>query len=287
MTIDPAALPNALTVDVEDYFHVRNLAPYIAREAWNGFTETIPAAVPRLLELFAAHGARASFFVLGWVAQRHPELVRAIDAGGHEVACHGFAHQPVNRLSPQEFRADLRAAKQAIEDAVGKPVRGYRAPSFSIDQSNLWAFDALIEEGFAYDSSLFPGRTVPIGFLGADREPCVIRRAGGRIVELPLTRLDLFGRSLPFAGGGFFRFYPYPLIRAGLRRIRQTHRAPAVIYLHPWEIAPDQPRIAADWRARFKHYVGLRGFERKLGRLLADFPFGGSVKSFVSRAGAR
>jgi polysaccharide deacetylase family protein (PEP-CTERM system associated) len=266
---------NVLTVDVEDYFHVRNLAPCIAREAWATLPEVAPHGTRRLLELFARHEVRATFFVLGWLAQRHPALVREIDAAGQEVARHGFWHQPVTALTPDEFRRDLRDAQAAIADAIGRRALGYRAPSFTINESNPWALEVLIEEGFAYDSSLFPGRTVPVGWLGVDRAPTTIRREGvGEIRELPLARVDALGRSWPFAGGGYFRLYPYSLIRAGLRHINAAHRVPAVIYLHPWEIEPDQPRLAASFAARFKHYVGLRTFEAKLTRLLCDFTFG-------------
>ncbi|NLH49953.1 MAG: DUF3473 domain-containing protein [Myxococcales bacterium] len=266
---------NVLTVDVEDYFHVENLAPYIRPEEWDGLREVCPDAVRRLLALLAEHQVRATFFVLGWIARRHPDLVRVIDAAGHEVGCHGTMHQPVDRLTPAEFRQDLHEAAQRLADLLGKPVQGYRAPNFSIGPANPWALDILLDEGFTYDSSLFPGRKVPVGYLGADRAPVLIRREGhGDLVELPLARLDYPGGSLPFAGGGYFRLYPYALIRAGLRRINRRHRVPAVIYFHPWEIVPDQPRVAAGARARFKHYTGLATFESKLRRLLGDFSFG-------------
>jgi polysaccharide deacetylase family protein (PEP-CTERM system associated) len=275
---EPAEIVNALTVDVEDYFHALNLAPYIARETWETLPPTCPDATRRLLALFAEHNVRATFFVLGWIAQRWPQLVREIAEAGHEVACHGFAHRSLLQMTPAEFRADLHAAKDAIANAGGGRPAGFRAPSFSINHSNLWVFDVLIEEGFRYDSSLFPGRKVPVGFLGADRRPTVIERPGvGALLELPLTRLDVAGRSLPFAGGGYFRMYPYWLIRAGLRRVHAQSAAPAVIYVHPWEFAPDQRRIDARLGARLKHYIGLRTFEKKLRRLLADFRFARAV----------
>jgi polysaccharide deacetylase family protein (PEP-CTERM system associated) len=269
---------NALTVDVEDYFHVHNLAPYIARETWDSLPGVCLDATRRLLALFGERNVRATFFVLGWIARRHPQLVREIADAGHEIACHGFGHQSLLQMTPAEFRADLRAAKDAIENAGGAPAAGYRAPSFSIGEKNPWAFDVLIEEGFRYDSSVFPGRKAPIGFLGVDRGPCLIERAGvGSLVELPLTRLDFAGGSVPFAGGAFFRLYPYWLIRAGLRRIQAATATPAVIYFHPWEIAPGQPRIDARLAPRLKHYVGLRTFEQKLQRLLTDFRFGRAI----------
>jgi len=262
---------NGLSVDVEDYFHVRNFAGTIAFEDWETMIETSSIGVARVLDLLDRHQTKATFFILGWVAAHHPELVRRIATAGHEIACHGYLHDPVADLKPEQFRADLAAAKELLEEIVGFPVVGYRAPSFSINETCLWALDILIEEGFRYDSSLFPGRTVPVGFCGADRRPVVIKRAGGELVEFPLTRLDVPGKSLPFAGGGYFRLYPYSLIRAGLRRINR--RAPAVIFFHPWELVPEQPPGAAPRASRFKHYVNLAGFERKLDRLLTDFRF--------------
>lgn len=268
----PTPIVNGLSVDLEDYFHVRNFADTIAFEDWETMPETSAIGVARVLKLLERHRTKATFFVLGWVAAHHPDLVRRIAGAGHEIACHGYLHEPVLALEPEQFRADLAAAKELLEEILGFPVNGYRAPSFSIDETCPWALDILIEEGFTYDSSLFPGRTVPVGFCGADRQPLVIRRNGGSLVELPLTRLDLPGKSLPFAGGGYFRLYPYPLIRAGLRRINR--RAPAVIFFHPWELVPEQPHVAAPRASRFKHYVNLSTFENKLDRLLADFRFG-------------
>ena len=265
---------NVLTVDVEDYFHVRNFAGTINIEDWETLEEVAPDATYRILRLLEEHGVKATFFVLGWLAKRHPRLVRAIQAAGHEVACHGYFHEPVRAMTPDEFRTDVRAARQVIEDTVGARVRGFRAPSFSIDESSLWAFDVLLEEGFEYDSSLFPGRTVPLGFAGVGRHPCKIDRGSfGQIKELPLTTLAVAGFKLPFAGGGFFRAYPYAMIRAGMRRINERERAPVVVYFHPWELAPRQPRVPAPLRARVKHYLGLETMEKKITMLLRDFAF--------------
>jgi len=264
---------NALTIDVEDYFHVGNFASTIDRATWGDYPCIAPDATRRLLEMLARHDVKATFFVLGWLAKQYPELVREIAAGGHEVACHGFGHQRVTEMAPAAFRLDVRHARTLLEDLIGAPVVGYRAPSFSILPETAWAIDVLVEEGFAYDSSLYPGRTVPVGFLGADRLPVRIQRAAGSLVELPLTYLEVAGRKLPFSGGGHFRLYPWPVIRAGLRSINQKLGVPFTVFFHPWEIVPDQPRIAAGPSERFRHYVGLRTFERKIERMLSMFAF--------------
>ena len=268
------AMVNALTIDVEDYFHVRNFASYIKLEDWAELEEIAPAATYRILRLLEERKVRATFFILGWLARRHPRLVRAIQSSGHEIACHGYFHEPVRLMRPEEFRADLRAAKQLLEDTAGISVRGFRAPSFSIDQSALWAFDILLEEGFEYDSSLFPGRVVPFGFAGVYHRPHPIDcGARGTLKELPLLSLNILGREVPFAGGGFFRMYPYWMIKKGLRHANEQLKTPVAVYFHPWELAPDQPRIKADFIARTKHYLGLETMEKKITRLLADFRF--------------
>ena len=240
---------------------------------WGDMPCIAPDATRRVLALLARHDVKATFFVLGWLAERYPDVVRDIAAAGHEVACHGYGHQRVNELSPTAFREDLRRARAVLEDLAGAPVVGYRAPSFSILPESAWAIDVLAEEGFAYDSSLYPGRTVPVGFLGADRLPVRIRRSAGSLIELPLTYLEVAGCKLPFSGGGHFRLYPWPLIHAGLRSINHKLGKPFVVFFHPWEIVPDQPRVAAGLGERFKHYVGLRTFERKIERLLTNFAF--------------
>jgi polysaccharide deacetylase family protein (PEP-CTERM system associated) len=274
MTTKDDRVRNVLTVDVEDYFHVRNFADTINLEDWETLEEVAPNATYRILRLFEEQQVKATFFVLGWLAKRHPRLVRAIHAAGHEVACHGYFHEPVRAMTPDEFRADVSAAKKVLEDTIGAPVLGFRAPSFSIDESSLWAFDVLLGEGFEYDSSLFPGRMVPFGFAGVSRQPCRLDRgAAGAIMELPLTTLTVAGVKLPFAGGGFFRAYPYAMIRAGMRHINEREHAPVVVYFHPWELVPQQPRVAAHVKARIKHYLGLTTMEKKITRLLRDFAF--------------
>ncbi len=265
---------NVLTVDVEDYFHVRNFADTIDIEDWETLEQVAPNATYRIIRLLEEHQVHATFFVLGWLAKRHPRLVRAIHAAGHEVACHGYFHEPVRTMTPDEFRMDLRAAKTVLEDTIGEPVRGFRAPSFSIDGTSLWAFDVLLDEGFEYDSSLFPGRTVPFGFAGTYRQPSAINRGEhGTLKELPLATLVVGRFKLPFAGGGYFRAYPYAMIRAGMRRINEQENAPVVVYFHPWELVPGQPRVHAPFKARLKHYIGLTTMEGKITSLLGDFRF--------------
>jgi len=266
---------NAMTVDVEDYFHVTNFDPYIDKRDWPSFAPTVPRTVPRILELFEEYGVKATFFVLGWIAERMPDVVRRIADAGHEIGCHGYDHALVHRTRPEVFRETVHRSKAALEDITGTEVVGHRAPTFSIDGNSLWAFDVLLEEGFEYDSSLFPGRIYRPGFAEAFRAPHNIDRGDrGLIKELPMTTIKALGVRVPFAGGGYFRLFPYRLIRWGMRRINAKDGVPVVVYFHPWEFAPDQPRIRgpAPW-PRFKHYVKLRTMEPKIRRLLSEFTF--------------
>ena len=268
-------IPNALTVDVEDYFHVSNFEAVIARDQWANMSPTAPDAVRRIIDTLARYKVTGTFFVLGWMAQHHPDLVPRLVAAGHEVACHGFNHECLHALSPRQFRDDIRRAKALLEDQAGVAVNGYRAPSFTINAATEWAIEVLIEEGFTYDSSIFPGRKkMPIGFLGVDRRPIRLQRPAGSLVELPLARLEVLGKRLPFSGGGPFRAAPWFLIRAGVRDWHLRQGLPFVLFFHPWEIVPDQKRVPAGPMESFKHYFGLRGFERKIHRLLREFSFG-------------
>lgn len=266
---NPPAVANALTVDVEDYFQVSALAPYVARADWDRIPTRVEANVDRLLELFASKGARATFFTLGWIARRHPGLVRRIVAGGHELASHGFAHLRATEQSPDEFGADIGDARRLLEDIGGVSVIGYRAPSFSVDRSNPWAFDRLLAAGYRYSSSVYPVRHDHYGMPDASRvryDP----RPG--LAELPLPTVERFGRNLPAGGGGYFRLLPYPVSRWMIREFNRATGAPAIFYMHPWEIDPAQPRVpGADLKTRFRHYVNLARVESRLGRLLDDF----------------
>lgn len=266
---------NALTFDVEDYFHVEAAARCVARRDWPTFPSRVLRNTRRVLDLLDAHGVTATFFVLGWVAERHPSLVRQIAEHGHEVACHSYAHRMVSSMGQAEFREDTRRAKAAIEDALGAPIYGYRAPTFSVMRSSLWALDVLAEHGFEYDSSVFPIRHDRYGIPDAPRFPYHVALAGGgEMVEFPMTTLAIAGHRLPFCGGGYFRLVPYALIRAGLRALNNRAHQPAIVYLHPWELDPEQPRLPLTGLNRFRHYVNIRTTADKLSRLLRDFAFG-------------
>lgn len=268
-------IPNALTVDVEDYFHVAALAPSIARDTWDARESRVVANTRRLLDLFELHGVRATFFVLGWVAEREPGLVREIHACGHEVACHGFSHRLVYEQSRVEFSEETRRSKELLEDLIGQAVLGYRAASYSIVRESLWALDILVELGFRYDSSIFPVHHDRYGIPNAERMPHRLSTPERRsIVEWPLSTAKLLAFRLPVAGGGYFRLLPYWLTRWGLGSINRREQRPFIFYLHPWEVDPGQPRVSAGALSRFRHYTNLAECERRLQRLLGDFPFG-------------
>lgn len=264
---------NALTVDVEDYFHVSAFADSIDRSEWDGYPLRVGNNTRRLLDLFDSHEVKATFFVLGWVAERDPGLIREIAMRGHEVACHGFSHQLVYNQSPEMFRSETMQSKQLLEDIIGAPVRGYRAASYSITGRSSWALDILVEAGFVYDSSIFPVHHDRYGMPGTPEHPYRMTTEHGRsLVEFPLSTARVFGYRLPVAGGGYFRLYPYLVSRAGLRQVNRRDK-PFIFYLHPWEIDPDQPRIAAGLLSSFRHYNNLDRCEARLGRLLQDFRF--------------
>ncbi len=262
-------ITNALTVDVEDYFQVQAFAGVIAPAEWDRYPGRVVANTGRMLDLFAAAGVHATFFTLGWVAERNPALVRRIVAEGHELASHGHGHQPVWSLDAEGFRADLLRARATLEDAGGVAIRGYRAPTFSIGRRTPWAYEVLEQTGHAYSSSVFPIRHDLYGDPAAPRRP--FHPPGRSILEVPMTTLRLAGRNLPCSGGGYFRLLPYALFRAGLRRVNRAQGMPGLFYVHPWEIDPDQPHIAAPWRARCRHRVNLAAMHGRLVRLLADF----------------
>jgi polysaccharide deacetylase family protein (PEP-CTERM system associated) len=268
-------VPNALTVDVEDYFHVSALAPSVKRSSWASRESRVVGNTKRLLELFDQFGAKGTFFVLGWVAERYPQLVIDIAARGHEVACHGFSHRLVYEQSPEEFREETLRSKKVLEDIIGAAVLGYRAASYSIVRESLWALDILVELGFGYDSSIFPVTHDRYGIPDAERAPHRLSTPGGKvIVEWPLSTATVAGFRLPVSGGGYFRLLPYSVTRWGLASINRREQRPFVFYLHPWEIDPGQPRVSASWLSRFRHYTNLDKCEERLRRLLGDFQFG-------------
>lgn len=260
---------DALSVDVEDYYHVEAFRDRIPPHTWPLYPSRVIDNTRRVLELFSRRQARATFFVLGWVAERHPGIVREILSGGHEVGCHSYGHNCLWRLSPEEFRADTRRARQAIEDAGGRAVLGYRAPSFSVVERTLWAVPILAEEGFLYDSSVFPIHHDVYGFPQAPRFPFRwATRQGHRLYEIPPTTLRCAGWNFPAAGGAYLRILPEWYTRWAVRRARRQAQS-LVLYFHPWEIDPRQPRLTGSFRSRFRHYSGLSRMYGKLGRILA------------------
>ena len=272
-------LVNAMTVDVEDYFHVTAFAGSLDRERWSSQESRVERNTHVLLELFERHRVRTTFFVLGWVAERVPGLIRELHRAGHEIACHGLTHELVYKQTPQIFRQETQRSKSLLEDLIGTKVRGYRAATYSITANSLWALDILEELGFDYDSSVFPVRHDLYGIPGASRLP--FRVASGRLLEVPLTTVRVFGQHLPCAGGGYFRLLPYSAFRWALRRVN-NEGLPAVFYLHPWEIDPAQPRIEAPWRSRFRHYTNLHRTAARLEALLTDFRWATMAEVFLT-----
>jgi polysaccharide deacetylase family protein (PEP-CTERM system associated) len=260
------------TVDVEEYFQVSALEPTVRREDWGSYESRVVPSTMRLLEMLEGHGARGTFFVLGWVADRHPDLVWSIAAAGHEVASHGWDHKRVTHTSPEEFRESVRRSKRLLEDLTGDAVLGFRAPSFSIVPGREWALDILIEEGYAYDSSLFPVRRNGYGYRGAPRDPHRIQRPGGKLLEFPPSTLRLGPLQLPAGGGAYFRLLPYGLVARGLDQAA-ARGVPGTFYLHPWELDAAQPRLAVSRATRIRHYGGLRRTPERLERLLRDYRF--------------
>ncbi len=262
---------NALSVDVEDWFHVGAFERTISRSSWDGLTHRVERNTDAVLALFAEAGVSATFFTLGWVAERYPALMRRIAEAGHEVASHGYDHARVFTLSPEAFRADLQRSRALLEDASGQRVIGYRAPSFSIDHRTPWAHAILAEEGYVYSSSVAPIRHDHYGWPESPRfawRPV----AGQDLLELPVTTAEFGGKRLAAGGGGFFRLLPYGFSRWAIRQVNGREKQPAIIYFHPWEIDPGQPRVAgAPLRSRLRHYSNLSVMADKLRRLTADF----------------
>lgn len=278
---------NALTVDVEDYFHVYAFAARISQQDWDGWPSRVEANTDTLLELFDAAGVCATFFVLGWVAERHPETIRAIGAGGHEVASHGYFHTNVGSQSPASFRSDVRDSKKLLEDIVGQPVRGYRAANFSMGARTSWAFGILEEEGYAYSSSVYPIHHDHYGEPWAPRAPFT-PQGTEELLEIPLTTMRLFGVNMPCGGGGYFRLWPYPVSSWALRRVNRIEQRPFVFYLHPWEIDPGQPRVpGVKLSSRLRHYMNLSMVNERLRRLLEEFRWNRVDEVFLGDAAER
>jgi polysaccharide deacetylase family protein (PEP-CTERM system associated) len=275
-----AAIVNAMTVDVEDYFQVQAFADVISRDDWEHLPQRVERNTDRLLDIFAAAGARATFFTLGWVAERHPRLIRRIVAEGHELASHGYNHRRADTQTPAEFRDDVTKAKTILEDAGGAAIRGYRAATFSIGPKNWWAFEVLAETGHDYSSSIYPITHDLYGMPECSRAAFQEARSG--ITEIPLTTVRCMGRNLPCSGGGYFRLLPYAFTRWAMRRVNSADGRPCIFYLHPWEIDPHQPRQSqAPLKSRLRHYTNLGGTEGRLRRLLAEFPWGRMDEAFA------
>ncbi len=264
---------NALTFDLEDYYHVTAFADYVTVQDWDTQENRVERNTEHLLALLSSLKRRATFFTLGWVGERHPRIIRRIAECGHEIACHSHRHRLVYQLNHQEFLEDTRRAKQVLEEAGGSAVRGYRAPSFSITQDSLWAFEILVQLGFTYDSSIFPVRHPNYGLPAAPRFPFRFETPSGPIIEFPMSTVSFGKITAPIGGGAYLRFLPYWYTRWSLAFLNTQESRPACVYLHPWEIDVAQPRMAGSFTARVRHYVGLRGTEKKLRNLLRDFDF--------------
>jgi polysaccharide deacetylase family protein (PEP-CTERM system associated) len=273
------------TIDLEEYFQVSAFESCVARCDWERFESRVGAEVARLLDLLARHEARATFFVLGWVAERHAELIRNIAGAGHEIASHGWDHVRVTHQTPLQFRESIRRTKSVLEEITGAPVLGFRAPSFSIVPGGEWALDILIEEGYRYDSSLFPVRRPGYGYPKGLPHPHWLDRPAGRLAEIPPTTLRWCGLRLPAAGGAYFRLLPYGVVRAALQQCERVG-VPGTFYIHPWEIDPAQPRLDVSWLTRLRHYGGLGRTAGRLERLLAEFRFT-AVRDTVAGFGER
>jgi polysaccharide deacetylase family protein (PEP-CTERM system associated) len=265
---------NAFSIDVEDYFQVAALAPAIARDSWAQRESRVERNTDKLLQLLSERGIHATFFVLGWIAQHYPGLVRRIANAGHEIASHGFSHQLIYTQSPDEFREETRRSKDLLEDLAGRAVLGYRAASFSITRRSLWALDILLDLGFQYDSSIFPIYHDRYGIPGASPVPGRITAPSGRtLVEFPMSAASFCGAKIPVSGGGYFRLLPYWVTRAGLLQVNEKYGRPFAFYVHPWELDPEQPRFNVGYLARFRHYTNLNRCKERLERLLSDFSF--------------
>ncbi len=275
------AITNALTIDVEDYFQVSAFAPHIARDEWNSKECRVERNVARILELLDHAQVKATFFTLGWIAERYPQLIRRIVQEGHELASHGYGHERASDQDWDSFFTDVNLAKILLEDLTGVEVRGYRAPSFSIGKDNQWAFDCLLKAGYRYSSSIYP---IAHDHYGMPDAPRFAYEARPGLLEIPVTTLRLFGRNFPSSGGGYFRLLPYALSRWMLRRVNQGDGEAGIFYFHPWEIDVDQPRVkGVGAKTRFRHYVNIDRVEGRLKRLLDDFKWGRMDDVFLRR----
>ena len=265
---------NALTIDVEDYYQVSAYEPVVRFEDWERYESRVERNTQRILNILQERNVKATFFVLGWVAERYPKIVKAIHTEGHEIASHGYAHRLVYQMGPDKFREDISKAKAILEEITGELVTGYRAPSYSITQQSLWGLDILVDEGFQYDSSIFPIRHDRYGIPKSPRFPHWIRANGGSLVECPLSTVRIGGMTVPVGGGGYLRFYPFAFTKWAVRQINEKEKQPVIVYTHPWEIDPEQPIIPSSRLTTWRHRINLDKTEGRLKHLLNDFRFG-------------
>jgi polysaccharide deacetylase family protein (PEP-CTERM system associated) len=277
----PAVVRHHFTVDVEETFQVSAMEPFVKRSDWDSFPSRVDRGTRLLLELLGAGGSTGTFFILGWIAERHPALVREIAAAGHEVASHGYGHERITTIDEAQFRESIRTSKDILEDIIGLPVLGYRAPSFSIVRGGEWALDALIEAGYQYDSSLYPVTRNGYGYAGGPRDPHDLVRAAGVLREYPPATLGIGSAVLPAGGGAYFRHLPYQLVERALIQAEQRHQ-PATFYIHPWELDTDEPRIAVPLKTRLRHYGGIARTSPRLRRMLSRFAFQSIATSLAS-----
>lgn len=278
-----APVKNAMTIDVEDYFQVSAFENTIRPADWSSKVPRVENNTHRLLDLFAEHNTKATFFILGWVAERFPAMIRRIVEEGHEIASHGMMHQRASAQTPEEFRADILTSKKLLEDTGGCEIIGYRAPSFSFTRNNEWVYPALVEAGYKYSSSVYP---VVHDHYGIPDAPRFRYNPIDAIDEIPLSTLTLASKNIPISGGGYFRLYPYFLTRWAIQRFTDTTTSPYIFYLHPWEIDPDQPRMAnINFKTRFRHYLNLKRVESRMKALLTDFEWSSMAELYGYRAG--
>jgi polysaccharide deacetylase family protein (PEP-CTERM system associated) len=277
---------NAMSVDVEDYYHVSAFDRVVPKDEWTKLEGRVVPNTERLLETFDQAHVKATFFVLGCVAERYPALVRRIADLGHEVASHGYHHQLIYSLTPSQFRDDVRSAKQLLEDLTGQRVSGYRAPSYSITKLSLWALDVLIDEGYEYDTSIFPIHHDRYGIPDAPRHVHYLERRNGTIIEIPPSTVRVAGVNVPIAGGAYFRLLPFEWTRWGIERVNGVERRPVMFYLHPWEVDPEQPRFHVSATTRIRHYTRLKSTLPRFSRLLQQFQFE-PIAAMLERAGIR
>jgi polysaccharide deacetylase family protein (PEP-CTERM system associated) len=271
-------ISNAMSVDVEDYFQTEAMSKAAPRSGWDQMPCRVERNTEQLFELFANHGVRATFFFLGWVAERYPGLVRKAKDLGHEIGCHSYWHRPIYTLSPEVFREDTYRAKSVIEDAAGSQIRGYRAPSFSLTSGTEWAAEILAEAGFSYDSSVHPVAHDLYDNRDAPRHPYRFKKTS--LVEIPISTIQIGKKNLPFGGGGYFRILPYAYVSWAIRKVNRVEKRPSMFYIHPWEVDPGQPRLATSGKSKFRQYTGLASTMKNLGRLLDEFSFAPICEAF-------